>query len=553
MISASRRAKKGFQLILAIGLFVAYLYLKLWKQDPLEKIPSSIIIEKPENHFPIPLSLVLVTTSWTDIETIASRLELLLHRTLTPYELIVVNHGDDAIIRAVDEYIHTHLEYQSKMSERTLNMNQGLQKYFKLKVKTSVNEVGAFQAGIRNATGQYIALLDGSFIPSDYAWERFMIETLAVYPDISVVSAQCTETMNEDGCRAIVTSKVQIWLGGTVAGLPILFRNHGTEIFTQPDIKDSRISKYLNHWCESKMGSGKANCVTQGIKTTYFGPDASEKAPISALGKVIARHMYNQQIRHIDGHQQHLNQRTILTGCSDNHYTSVINNLASVKMYEPLSRVIIYDLGMSSEHALELKVKFPEFEIRYFDFQKVPDYFNISINRGEYAWKPAVIADSVTDVGGIVVWMDAGDVLIQSLDQTWEAILQKGIYSTCSDGSVRRWTHAKTLEYFNVQNDQGILNSENFNGAFIGINTLNLKMMAQVIDKWVDCAHHRECIAPIGSNRLNHRQDQAALSVIMSMQGLNCGQSFGPEYKIHQDGPGTVNPQCLIDGQLQDC
>lgn len=42
-----------------------------------------------------------------------------------------------------------------------------------------------------------------------------------------------------------------------------------------------------------------------------------------------------------------------------------------------------------------------------------------------------------------------------------------------------------------------------------------------LLDAWLDCALHLQCIAPVGSHRGNHRQDQAALSllVLLSREG----------------------------------
>jgi len=45
--------------------------------------------------------------------------------------------------------------------------------------------------------------------------------------------------------------------------------------------------------------------------------------------------------------------------------------------------------------------------VRLFEFWKYPSYFNISIARGEYAWKPVIIKE-VVDEYPLVLWLDAG-------------------------------------------------------------------------------------------------------------------------------------------------
>jgi len=39
---------------------------------------------------------------------------------------------------------------------------------------------------------------------------------------------------------------------------------------------------------------------------------------------------------------------------------------------------------------------------------------------------------------------------------------------------------------------------------------------------WYECSITRQCIAPDGSSRKNHRQDQSALTVLAALTGNNC-------------------------------
>lgn len=39
---------------------------------------------------------------------------------------------------------------------------------------------------------------------------------------------------------------------------------------------------------------------------------------------------------------------------------------------------------------------------------------------------------------------------------------------------------------------------------------------------WYECSITRQCIAPDGSSRKNHRQDQAALTVLAILTGAKC-------------------------------
>jgi hypothetical protein len=49
----------------------------------------------------------------------------------------------------------------------------------------------------------------------------------------------------------------------------------------------------------------------------------------------------------------------------------------------------------------------------------------------------------------------------------------------------------------------------------------------RLLHSWLACARHVECIAPAGSHRGNHRQDQAALSVLVLLSRERLGDRRG--------------------------
>jgi hypothetical protein len=58
----------------------------------------------------------------------------------------------------------------------------------------------------------------------------------------------------------------------------------------------------------------------------------------------------------------------------------------------------------------------------------------------------------------------------------------------------------------------------------------------------MDCARTRECIAPLGSSRENHRQDQAAFSALIHMHGYGC--SYKMPIRMGGDAPGDGSKFC---------
>ena len=51
-------------------------------------------------------------------------------------------------------------------------------------------------------------------------------------------------------------------------------------------------------------------------------------------------------------------------------------------------------------------------------------------------------------------------------------------------------------------------------GALVGFDT-KVPAARRVLAAWLDCAMHRECIAPVGSHRGNHRQVKKGVHAIV--------------------------------------
>ena len=146
-----------------------------------------------------------------------------------------------------------------------------------------------------------------------------------------------------------------------------------------------------------------------------------------------------------------------------------------------------------------------------FDYSLYPSYFNININAGEYAWKPIIFYNECKINRGIVIWMDSGNIINNQINVLVDCIKQSHIHSGVTSGDILKWTHPLTLKYMNCSNDY--LKLQNRNGACIGVN-YDMTWVQDFVEEWCNCAKINECIAPTGSNRTNHRQDQSILSIL---------------------------------------
>lgn len=238
----------------------------------------------------------------------------------------------------------------------------------------------------------------------------------------------------------------------------------------------------------------------------------------------------------------------LVTGASDNHYKSLINMILSFMKYhknDPNYVIVVYNLGIEEslwERLINLFGRYSNFVVEVFDYGLYPDYVNININAGEYAWKPIIIYDVFNKYKDVTLWMDAGNIIINRLDKINELIKKDNIYSGYSSGNIKQWTHEKTIEYMGgFYNGYDLTISSCRNGACIGFN-YNTDYVKTFVEEYRNYALIKECIAPEGSSSENHRQDQSVFSIMFYKYYIQYQFDFSmlvdeyfTDYKIHND------------------
>ena len=206
---------------------------------------------------------------------------------------------------------------------------------------------------------------------------------------------------------------------------------------------------------------------------------------------------------------------TIITGASDNHFKSLCNFIRSAYQYADMPfKLYVYDLDLNTENVEKLKAEFPDAIYKKFDYSKYPPYFNIHVAAGEYAWKPVIINEvAEIEKSGVLIWCDAGNLFTGPLSHLVNCIKETQIYSPTSSDNIGYWTHIKMQEYFNIQNDTDLLKKDNRAAGFCGFN-INNDNVRKFLTDYSNKAQIKDCIAPEGSSRENHRQDQALFTVL---------------------------------------
>lgn len=220
--------------------------------------------------------------------------------------------------------------------------------------------------------------------------------------------------------------------------------------------------------------------------------------------------------------QKSLNSKEfkIVTGSDSSHFNSLVNLLNSIKKHEPDTETIVYNLGLSSDEVYYLKNNF-NFEVINFEFKNYPKFIgeiDSSNKLGSYGWKPIIINKEFSKNDKNLLWLDAGCLLTKKLALLKKYIPKVGFYSPESSNSVKDWSHIFTIQKLNLPSKY--LNFPNFSGGIVGL-AQNDKKIKELINKWEYFALDKETLAPKGSSRQNHRQDQTILTLLVYILKIN--------------------------------
>ena len=216
----------------------------------------------------------------------------------------------------------------------------------------------------------------------------------------------------------------------------------------------------------------------------------------------------------------------VITAASSNHFGALRQMLESLRRLD--ARVECYDIGLTPDEARALP-RWDRVAHHTFDYAAWPAHMDASVNAGEYAWKPVIIADVVDRVRASgeardVLWADAG-CFFHALEPIGRRIAETGgVWVRSSAGTMRQWTHPLMFEFLGADPaEYGDL--PNADATLVGLAIASAPadgrdaVYRDIVAPWKACAMVKDCIAPAGSSRKNHRQDQAVLSYLVHRAG----------------------------------
>lgn len=236
---------------------------------------------------------------------------------------------------------------------------------------------------------------------------------------------------------------------------------------------------------------------------------------------------------------------TFVTASDTSHAKSLVNLITSLSLMTPSAQVVVFDLGMTRGELLNLKNTFPSLRVEKFPYEEFPDYFDVRVEAGQYAWKAQCVERVAAASTGDLFWIDAGCVVTGTLKRIRKVLGRRGIFAHKAVGPSSRWTHPLTFEALEAGTQEGELRRDQLAATFIGFR-LGRDSVERLISDWARHSRDQDVIAPQGSSRLNHRQDQSVFSILMyrfladsTPKRLLSFVGYWPkgvkDYLIHQD------------------
>ena len=204
----------------------------------------------------------------------------------------------------------------------------------------------------------------------------------------------------------------------------------------------------------------------------------------------------------------------IFITAAEKNYFNELDSLLNSYYKHLTNKLVVYDIGLDKKQLTYLKDNYQNLDLRKFQFSQYPkfigEYFDDKL--GNYAWKPIIIHEVLIQNKSKVVWLDAGNLITKKITLLKIALTANRIAVPSSSNRIKDWTHPKTMEYIDL--NKKYLNQNNFASGLIGFD-YNSKNSRNILELWSKFSQIQECISPVGSSRLNHRQDQAVLTLLL--------------------------------------
>ena len=243
--------------------------------------------------------------------------------------------------------------------------------------------------------------------------------------------------------------------------------------------------------------------------------------------------------------EQVVNDKIVIAGAvSSNHFEEMKDMIASVQHFYPSLHIVIYNLGLRKEEVDDLE-SYCSVHVRQFNFNRYPDFVR---NLFFFAWKPLVLQELSKNYE-FIFYFDASIRLMKPVVDIVLPLMKEfpfvpgSAFRNVGEINSIRTTHDGMLQYLNITQSREELDAFGLVEGGVWAMWVNDLTVSKILEPWVDCALHKECIAPEGAQlifckevketdakgayRGCHRYDQSALNMILAREfGLSVWDLF---------------------------
>ena len=218
-------------------------------------------------------------------------------------------------------------------------------------------------------------------------------------------------------------------------------------------------------------------------------------------------------------------RKAIVTGADTSHALSLERLCNQCTELLPDYKLYVFDLGLTED---DLKLINPSATVIDYPYSSMPDFHNIKIKAGEYAWKPICVKE-IEKMSDFLFWIDAGCLLKNNLEKEIKHVEEHGFYTSSTRVTLEEYTDPRTLDLMYVTDD--LRKSHTMRAcSFLGFDLTKVRIRKLVID-WSALAMNKDIFAPVGSSKhpvvkgdtnpqFNHRQDQSVFNALLALGNL---------------------------------
>jgi hypothetical protein len=185
--------------------------------------------------------------------------------------------------------------------------------------------------------------------------------------------------------------------------------------------------------------------------------------------------------------------------------------------------ISVVDLGMHERDRERIARRFPWCRIDPFEFTARPPHLR---ELGNFAWKPFLIFDLVSQGEGPILWFDSATLFHGGIEAMIDGVSRDGIFSLAGQSSLGECCDPRTLA--KLQPAPEDLHEPYRAGGVLGFDPAR-PLVRDIVGRWRDLAADPACISPPGADRRRHKFDQALLTALLCRARREHGLRIGTD------------------------